>query len=226
MLSLSGYASERELIEIERLLAGPDPYGRYRDDPLGFFRDLWPHRRPYGLQERIALSVRDNRETFVVAAHQVGKDFVSAACALHFFLTRHPVRVIVTSVKDDHLRVFVGEMVRFIETAARPLLASEGGPLYVSHRELHKADPATGRRCPVSYLRGCVSERGEGMAGHHAEHTLFIADEASGVDDEAYRRACTWAKRVLVIGNPYGDGRNFFGQAVRGGDVPLPEGAA
>lgn len=72
---------------------------------------------------------------------------------------------------------------------------------------------------------GRVAARGEGMLGHHVAErgdgvprTLFVADEASGVDDVSYDRADTWAKRKLVIGNPY-PCNNFFYKGVKGGDV-------
>jgi hypothetical protein len=48
-----------------------------------------------------------------------------------------------------------------------------------------------------------VSEKGEGLTGHHATHTLAIFDEARGADEMVYDRMTTWAKSLLVIGKPY-----------------------
>jgi hypothetical protein len=63
------------------------------------------------------------------------------------------------------------------------------------------------------------------MQGHHIAEvgdriprTLWIADEASGVDDLGYKAADTWARRKLVIGNPY-PCTNFFRAGVKGGDL-------
>lgn len=191
----------------------------WRHNPLAFFRDHWPQVNFWDRQKEIVLSVRDNDETYVPAAHKVGKDFVAAGTVLWFFSTRHPVRVVTTSVKDDHLRVLWGEIGRFLDTAARPLAVKDGGDLLVSHREIKKV--VSGKVCKISYLIGTVSEKGEGMAGHHAPHTLLVVDEASGVDDLVYERGMTWAKRLLVIGNPYPT-NNFFFKAVEGGDVVAP----
>jgi hypothetical protein len=84
--------------------------------------------------------------------------------------------------------------------------------------------------CGLSYVIGRVAAKGEGMLGHHIAETgdgiprtLWVADEASGVEDEAYERATTWAKRMLVIGNAYQCG-NFFKRAVKQGDVIAKEG--
>lgn len=136
-----------------------------------------------------------------------------------FFLVHHPVRIVTTSVKDDHLRVLWGEIGRFIQTSKHPLEVKEGGPFIVNHRDVRKM--VCGQRCEISYLRGMVSERGEGMAGHHAAYTLCIIDEASGVDDMVYTQQATWARKLLAIGNPNppGAGNQFFFKAVKAGDL-------
>lgn len=188
----------------------------FKTQPMKFAQLLWPDVVFYREQRKIIRSVVHNDETFVTAGHQLGKDFVAGFIALWFFLTRHPVRVVTTSVKDDHLRVLWGEIGRFIDTARYPLGHKDGGPLVVKHREIQKI--VNGTVCKVSYLIGSVSEKGEGMAGHHAAHTLLLVDEASGVEDEVYKRADSWAKRKLIIGNPY-ECQNFFRKGVEGGDL-------
>jgi hypothetical protein len=183
----------------------------------------------YDRQEEIVLSVRDNHATFVHAGHQLGKDFVSAFIALWYFLCHHPCRVVTTSVKDDHLRVLWGEMGRFLDNSRYPLRHTQGGPLLVNHRDIGRVLPGGGGgglKCPISYLRGMVSATGEGMAGHHAPFTLLIIDEGSGVADIVYERGESWAKRILVIGNPYPAGNNFFERGVKAGDLLARDGVA
>lgn len=201
-------------------------------DPVSFAREVWPSVRFYSEQEAILRSLVENDETFCVAGNMLGKDFVAGYAVLYFFLTRSPCRVITTSVKDDHLRVLWGEIGRYIQTSKYPLDSRFGGPLVINHRDIKKK--IGGVECPLSYLRGMVSEKGEGLAGHHIAYTsdriprtLFVVDEASGVDNEAYERSDTWANRKLVIGNPY-PCDNFFRHAVegkpgskdKGGDIP------
>lgn len=193
----------------------------YIADPMKLNKVLWPDVTFYNKQQEIIYSVEENYTTVVPAANMMGKDFVAANIALNCFL-RHPVcRVITTSVRDGHLRVLWGEIGRFIQTSRYPLLETNGGPLIVNHNDIRKrAVPfSKGFRCPVSYLLGMVSERGEGMAGHHAPFTLAIIDEASGVDNVVYEQIQGWAKRILIIGNP-NPGATFFRQLVKGGDVP------
>jgi hypothetical protein len=79
--------------------------------------------------------------------------------------------------------------------------------------------------CPLSYCIGRVAAKGEGMLGHHipdigdgVPRTLAILDEASGVEDLANERVDTWAKRKLIIGNPF-PCNNFFRKYVQEGDI-------
>lgn len=203
----------------------------YVSDPLRFGKWLWPGVSFYREQRQIIESVRDNEETVVVAGHELGKDFVSGFIALWFFLSRHPVRVVTTSADYAQLEsVLWGEIRRFIQTAKYSLEAERGGPVKVNHLHLRKV--IRGKECGVSYLQGRVAAKGEGMQGHHVTpqagtqyddsvpRTLFIADEASGIDDLSYERADSWAKRKLIIGNPY-PCQNFFREMVRKGDVAI-----
>lgn len=189
---------------------------RYAADPLGFAAAYWPQVRFYDRQQEIIESVRDNDETVVVAAHQLGKDYTAGFICLWAFLCHPESRVVTTSVKADHMRVLWGELGRFLQTAKIPLTVDEGGPLIVNHWDIRKF--VGGKECKISYLRGMVSEKGEGLAGHHAAYTLLVVDEASGIDDLVYDRADTWAKRRLIFGNPY-HCENYFRRAVKAGDL-------
>lgn len=153
-----------------------------------------------------------------------------------FFLTRHPCRVVTTSADYSQLEsVLWGEIRRYIQTAKTPLSHDKGGPLLVNHLHIRKVlTLPDGERdaCGISYLLGRVAAKGEGLLGHHIAdvgdgipRTLFVADEASGVEDLCYERAQTWARRILVIGNPYEGppGCSFFKRCVQGGDIIATE---
>lgn len=187
-------------------------------DPIKFQELFWPDVTFYAKQKEIIQSVLDNDETFVVAGNELGKDFIGGFLALWFFMsTSEEVRVVTTSVSDDHLRVLWAEIGRFIRTSKYPMTVREGGPLIHNHRDIFKV--VNGKRCDISYLIGKVSEKGEGLAGHHAKWTLFLIDEASGVDDLAYTQCGTWGKKAFIFGNP-NPCTNFFREAIRGGDIP------
>jgi hypothetical protein len=197
----------------------PDRYAALAD-PVAFKNQLWPEVTFYDKQWEVIFSVEQNDETLVPAGNQLGKDFVAGFIVLRFFLVHHPVRVVTTSVKDDHLRVLWGEIGRFVNTCRVPLRVERGGPLVVNHRELRKV--VGGVRCPISYAIGMVSENPEGLAGHHAPNTLLVLDEASGVQQKAYDQGRTWAKRVLAISN-CNPCDNFFREGVEAGDLLAPD---
>ena len=193
-------------------------------DPLRLATLCWPDVYFYDKQREVIYSVRDNSETLVVAGNMLGKDFVTGFIALWFFISRTPCRVVTTSADYSQLEsVLWGEIRRFIQTSKYPLDAANGGPLVINH--LHLRRVVNGRMCGLSYMIGRVTAKGEGMLGHHVAEvgdgvprTLFVADEASGVDDVSYERADTWAKRKLIIGNPY-PCTNFFRKGVKQGDL-------
>jgi hypothetical protein len=205
----------------------------WREDPLKMQYALWPEVQMYSKQRETIYSVRDNIETYVPAGNMLGKDFVTGFIVLWFFLVHYPdrlangpydrsrnwVRVITTSVKDRHLDVLWAEIAKFVATAKIPLTAKLGGPLVLTTHELrHVSELGEMGGNAGNYIKGQVSAKGEGMQGHHAEHTLFVCDEASGVDDEVYTMASTWFKRALIIGNPH-PCANFFYRGVKGGDL-------
>ncbi len=202
----------------------PELAALLRADPINLFRFLWPTITLYDKQREIVYSVWNNDETFVPAGNMLGKDYIAGLITLGFFLTRHPCRVLTTSVDHTQLEgVLWGEIRRFIQTSRFPLTHDKGGPLVVNHLHIRKI--VKGEICGLSYILGRVAAKGEGMLGHHIAktgdgipRTCFVCDEASGVDDISYERADTWADRKLVIGNPYPT-NNFFKKGCKGGDI-------
>lgn len=174
----------------------------------------------YDKQREIIYSVERTPQTFVPAANKVGKDFTAGFIAVKQFVTNKVCRIIATSVADHHLRVLWGEIMRFINTSSIPLKYEDGGILVVNDKMIRKV--VNGVMCPISYLKCMVSEKGEGLAGHHAPYTLAIGDEASGLDNLCYTQMMTWAKRMLFFGNcgTYGTVcNNFFRNAVENGPI-------
>jgi hypothetical protein len=200
-----------------------DASAYYAQHPLRFARRHWPQVEFYRKQRMAVESVRDNDETVVHAGHELGKDFLSGFVCVWFFSVFWPVRIVTTSVKDDHLRVLWGEIGRFINSSILPLSYKKGGFIIPIHRELKRYIPHTKESratevCKISYCRGMVAKELESFAGHHAKYTLFVADEASALDDEVFKRTSSWAKRTLIIGNPYPT-QNYFYKAVKEGDI-------
>lgn len=175
----------------------------------------------------------------MTAGHKLGKDFIGGLIAVTFFLTRHPCRIVTTSVDGKQLEgVLWGEIRRFIQTSRLPLELERGGPLVCNHLHIRKCyDKRVDGR---SYLIGrTVGERGEGLSGHHLERpadgspsTLAMVDECSGARAGIIDKMSEWAHRMFMVGNPY-ECANEFKWAVkgrpnsedRGGDIPREYGS-
>lgn len=201
-----------------------DGWLRLLEDPILFQKLCWPDITLYDKQREILHSVRDNDETIVPAGNALGKDFVSALCALWFFCSRSPCRVVTSSVDQPQLKgVLWGEIRRFVQTSRYPL------PIQMNDLMIRQIQP-DGTPEPRSYLIGRVTAKGEGLLGHHIEQradglprTLALFDECSGIENGCWEVVDTWAHRKLAIGNPY-PCTNFFFRGVKDGDVPSDDG--
>ena len=72
-------------------------------DPMRFIKLCWPDMCLYDKQQEVLLSVRDNLETFVHAANQMGKTRIAAIIAIWFFASRKPARVVISSSNESQL---------------------------------------------------------------------------------------------------------------------------
>lgn len=201
-------------------MASPHNY-QFLKDPYKLCAILWPHIRFYDRERDLIYSVWHNKLTICVAGNMLGKDYTAAFIALSFFLTRHPCRIVTTSVDGDQLSgVLWGEMRRLIQESKVPLNHYDGGPLIVNDlyiRKMMTYGPNKGEADGLSYLMGKVAKKGEGMLGHHISETgdgiprtLFMGDEASGLEDETIDKAETWFDRGLLIGNAYPTTNRFW----------------
>lgn len=199
-------------------------------DPMCLIRVLWPHIKLWSREEELVYSMWHNRHTICVAGNMLGKDFTTALGVLGFFLTRPVCRIVTTSVDGTQLSaVLWGEIRNLLNTSRVPLESTAGGPIVVNDLHLRKvftSGPQKGQMCGLSYVLGRVAAKGEGMLGHHlAEErayddpkTMFVGDEASGLDQINIERAETWADRIVLIGNAY-QCTNYFFTGSEAGDV-------
>lgn len=193
----------------------------WRRDPIALKEVLWPNIVFYRKQREIIKSVRDNKETVVPAANQVGKDFVAGFIILWFFLTQPEPRIVTTSATDRHLEVLWAEVDYFIRNSAHPITTDRGGPLLYTSQNLRRVVNGNVSKDIYAVSRvASTSSKGEGLSGHHVKRglNLFVCDEASGAPDIVYTMAKAWAKRMLIFGNPHPT-TNFFYRAVKEGDI-------
>lgn len=190
-------------------------------DPVKTCKAWWPQYTLYQQQREILYSLRDNYETIVPAGNGLGKDFIAGMSILWFFCSRRPSRIVTTSVDSPQLEdVLWGNIRKFAGECSVQLPIKIRGDMKMFQLMKGVAE------VPETECVGRVAQKGEGMLGKHAARTIYgqpttllVVDEASGVADEGYDKASTWAHRKLVIGNPY-DCNNFFYRGVMEGDRP------
>lgn len=180
---------------------------RFRSDPCGFAKALWPRLVLTEYQERILKSLVVTPEVWVRSANGVGKTLVAAIAAVWFFSTRTGIVVAISSKEDQLEKALWNEVELLLRSATWNGQPVDFG-FACKHLEIrHRLD--NGRSLPKSYMIGrCVSQD-ENLAGVHlatlddgTPTVLFICEEASGIDDKLWPVIRTSAHRMLVIGNP------------------------
>jgi len=194
--------------------------GSILEDPLKFVAACWPDIRLYEKQAEVLMSIKDNYETTVHAANEVGKDFTASLAVVWFFCSRSPCRVVTSSSGETQLKTILWSEIR--ERIATSVI-----DLGLDLQTLKITRKFNGKPDDLSYVIGHVTKTVENFQGHHLPHDipriLAVFDECSGIADEFHTACESWAHRILNIGNPMNT-HNYFYRNVKAGDVEDPAG--
>lgn len=173
---------------------------KYRDDPVAFVRDIL-RSTPDPWQIKLLEAIRDgNRRISVRSGHGVGKSTAASWAMLHYFLTRYPVKVVVTAPTSAQLfdalyaelRRWVNELPDILKTLIE----------VKSDRIELKAAPSEA----FISARTSRAETPEALQGIHADNVLLVADEASGIPESVFEAASGsmsgHSATTLLLGNP------------------------
>jgi hypothetical protein len=193
-------------------------------DPAAWIEHYWPGTRLYDKQLEIMLSVRDNNETFVHAANELGKTRCAALIVLHFFSTRFPAKIVTSSSAEKQLKqILWSEIDVLIRTAAHPLGIKQ------DTLRLQVMDETRGLPFGEHYVVGHVTNKVENFQGAHLARdpvwlprVLMLFDESSGIQDEFYHAAQSQAHRLVSLGNPLTTEGFFYHECSKGSE-PDPD---
>ena len=174
---------------------------KYRNDPVGFIRDVWGVE-PIYYQKEILEDIfnPDERSISARSGHGVGKTTTAAWASIIFLLTRFRCKAVLTAPTSKQLydalfaeiRDWTGQLPDDLE---RLLLV--------------KSDTVQLRAAPESAFisaRTSRAEQPEALQGVHSDHVLLIVDEASGVPNAVYEAASgsmsSPSATTLLRGNP------------------------
>lgn len=168
----------------------------YANQPVEFTEDVI-RARPDPEQAKILRSVATNPMTTVRSGHGVGKSAVEAWAVIWFICT-HPFPKIPCTAPTQHqlfdiLWAEVSKWIRNNKTLANELVWTKEKVYMRGYPEEWFAVART-------------ASKPDALQGFHAEHVLYIIDEASGVDDTIFEPVLgalsTPGARLLMCGNP------------------------
>lgn len=179
------------------------PEHEYAQRPVEYAQEILGFHA-WSKQREIMESVRDHPRTAVRACHGVGKTAGAAQVALWFLETHPNSRVITTAPTWAQVEQLLWREIRGSVGRAHRQGKGEIFPR-PSVTKLELGDEW--------FAMGLSTNEPERFQGHHAEHLLLIADEASGVDEKIYEAADGFltaeGAKVLLIGNPTRVGGQF-----------------
>jgi phage terminase large subunit len=181
--------------EVLRALSRDSAYSLYREDPVGFIRDILDER-PWSIQETIARAVVEHPNVAVPSCFGSGKDWIAARIGAWWVSTGGIL--VATSNTFPQLRdIFWRELRRAHAKGQLPGSPSNGTDLRWEVTETGAW--AVGRKPD--------DNDPEALQGVHGARVLVIADEANGISAPLWEATSglvvNEASRRLAIGNPY-----------------------
>lgn len=152
-------------------------------------------------QQRILLSIRDNRETNVPSAHGMGKTKTGAIASLWWVFAVKGL-AITTAPTERQVKELLWSEIRSMYDVNQHRLGGERGQLFVKLNETARAFGFAAKDYDSNSFQGV-----------HHQRLLVIQDEACGISpsiDEGSDGCVTGAEnRILRIGNPIVPGTPF-----------------
>lgn len=171
----------------------------WRDDPVRFVREAL-RADPEPWQEEALRVIAEKDRLAIRSGHGVGKSAFLAWVILWWLLTRAPAKVACTAPSAHQLNdVLWGEIALWRRRL--PKIMRDWIVVKEDRVELVGA----GKMC-FAAARTARRESPEAFQGFHSENMLFIADEASGVDDVIFEvgegAMSTKGAKTILTGNP------------------------
>lgn len=173
---------------------------RYRHDPVLFVQEVLGQEPDDWQKEFLTAIAQGKRQISVRSGHGVGKSTAASWAMLWYFLTRYPVKVVVTAPTAAQLFDAL-----FAELKSWCLRLPDGLKALIEPKQERielKADP-TGAFISARTAR---AESPEALQGIHSDNVMLVADEASGVPEAVFEAAIGSMSGenavTLMLGNP------------------------
>ena len=185
---------------------------KYRDNIPAFAHDVLGIALDEN-QVRIADAVRTNKRVAVVSGKGVGKSFVEGVLALWYYVSFPGAKVrMLANTDDQSLNVMWRPMCEMVENSA--FKAWFNPP---NSKDIHIVHAPNG---PSIHRKTWSEKSVENTAGDHADHLLFILDEASKLPTELIESIVGGLSgpdnRVLLCGNGTRSSGYFYNRCQEG----------
>lgn len=185
---------------------------RYKDDPALFAQEVLGIELDEN-QVDIANSLRDWKRVAVVSGKGIGKSFVEGVLALWFYVCFPAAKVrMLANTDDQSLNVMWRPMLEMVENSAFKAWFDP-----TNSKDVHIVNAPNG---PSIHRMTWSEKSAENTAGVHADHLLFILDEASKLPSELIESIVGGLSgsdnRVLMCGNGTRSSGYFYNHCQEG----------
>lgn len=172
----------------------PEAILYYKDRPVEFVKDIIG-ATPDNIQAEILTSVAENQLTSVRSGHGIGKSALQSWLILWFMCTRPFPKIPCTAPTKHQLHdILWAEVSKWLNKGLKSEIEWTKEKLYM------KSNPENWFAVPRT------ATQPDALQGFHAEHLLYIIDEASGVKDEVFEPVLgslsTQDAKLIMCGNP------------------------
>lgn len=179
---------------------------KYRDYPVEFVRDVFNVEiDPW--QEEVLRALATNQKVAVAGCRGIGKDFVVSLGIWWYLCVFDFPKIVCTAVKEDVLKDNLWPELSSMMRRS-PLIQKlfNFQATKISAKGAEEEWFAVARVAARRSGMGGGAAQAEGLSGRYAKYTLYVIDEASGVDaatfDALEGSANTPNRKMIVIGNP------------------------
>jgi hypothetical protein len=179
--SLESYFGKRcrqKATELQPKESPSDAVYRYRNDPVGFAKDIlgiWPSKK----QAEILNAILANKQVSVASGHKCGKSCIWAVIAWWFYCSFDGGRVVIMAATDRQVNGIIWKEIRKLGRKARVPLPNI--------KDIHiSASAGITNPKDDSEIKGYTAKTPEAVAGTSGHATMYLFDEASGIDDAIF----------------------------------------
>ena len=171
---------------------GKRDFSPYADRPVAFIEDVLRVKNLWAKQREIIDALETHDRVVVYGAVNTGKDYLSAAAAMHAAYARGQMVLMTSATLRQVTKIGMRDLGRFKQAAHLP------GKL----QKLSLEAPGSGG------ILGLTGTEGSKLSGHHWPAGVFIViSEAQAFDDEEQLAgllscASSAGSKILAVGNP------------------------